>query len=47
MISLNTQKKCLKMYFGTGKSFLTGIYNYVMWKNNYKIYFNLLPLTES
>lgn len=42
---LNNQKKCLKIYFGTEKSLFTGTYKYVTWKNNYKIYFNLLPLS--
>lgn len=47
MIILNNQKKRLKIYFGTEKSLFTGTYKYVIWKNNYKIYFNLLPLAES
>lgn len=40
--SLNNQKKCLQVYLGTRKSLLIEIYKYVMWENNYKIWFNLL-----
>lgn len=46
MISLNNQKKCLEIYFGTGKSLLTGIYKYVMWENIKSILI-FSPLNES